>query len=174
MNGHHLKTTQCEKDLGVQFDESLKFDTHINSIINKANRVLGIVRKTFECLDKEIFNYVYKGLIRPHLEYAAPVWSPYRVMQKEALENVQRRATRMVPGLSHLSYPDRLEALKLPTLAYRRARGDMINVYKIVEAGQKGELDDSILSMLPLNKRISRGNEKKFFIEHFVLSLDIL
>ena len=94
MNGHTLKTTKCEKDLGVQFDDSLKFDTHINSIINKANRILGIVSKTFECLDKQIFNHVYKGLIRPHLEYAAPVWSPYSKGQKEAIENVQRRATQ--------------------------------------------------------------------------------
>ena len=122
--------------------------------------------KTFECLDKQIFNYIYKGLIRPHLEYAAPVWSPHTKVQKEAIENVQRRATRMVPGLSHFSYPDRLKTLKLPTLAYRRATGDMINVYKILDAGQKGELDDNILSMLPLNNSNSRGNSKKLFIEH--------
>ena len=114
MNGQILKSTHCEKDLGVKFDDSLKFDTHINEIINKANRILGIVRKTFECLDKQIFNYVYKGIIRPHLEYAAPVWSPHTKAQKESIENVQRRATRMVPGLSHLSYPERLEILKLP------------------------------------------------------------
>ena len=112
-------------------------------------------------MDKSIFCYLYKGLIRPHLEYAAPIWSPHLIKQKEALENIQRRATRMVPGLSNMSYPERLEHLKLPTLAYRRTRGDMINVYKIIHGG----FDGSIRSMLPLNNTGRRGNTKKLFIE---------
>ena len=165
MNGHCLKIINSEKDLGVLFDNNLKFDMHINSIINRANRILGIVRKTFDCLDRQIFANLYKGLVRPHLEYAAPVWSPHLMVQKEALENVQRRATRLVPGLSQLSYPERLKALKLPTLAYRRARGDMITVFKILNACQKSELDDSIQAMLPLNTSSLRGHDKKLYIE---------
>ena len=54
MNGHVLKNTDCEKDLGVFFDKSFKFDKHINTVINKANMILGIVKKTFECFDKVI------------------------------------------------------------------------------------------------------------------------
>ena len=46
------------------------------------------------------------------------------------LENVQIRATKLVDGLGSLDYPERLWKLQLPTLAYRRARGDMIEVYK--------------------------------------------
>ena len=48
----------------------------------------------------------------------------------ESIEGVQRRATKMIPELKHLSYPERLKKLKLPTMAYRRARGDIIEVLK--------------------------------------------
>ena len=100
-----------EKDLGVIFDTSLKFDIHINNVVNKANKILGVTRRTFEYMDPEIFGLIFKGLVRPHLEYAAPVWSPHLVKHKDLLENVQRRATKMVLGLSQLSYSERLKKL---------------------------------------------------------------
>jgi len=61
MDGHALGYSQCEKDLGVFIDKSLSFDKHINHVINKANRIMGIARRTFECMDEEIFKYIYKG-----------------------------------------------------------------------------------------------------------------
>ena len=60
------------------------------------------------------------------------IWSPYKQKYKDALENVQRRATKLINGMSEMSYPDRLRKLKLPTLAYRRIRGDMIELYKLI------------------------------------------
>ena len=161
MNGQELSNSSCEKDLGVLFDKSLKFDQHINTIINKANRNLGIIRRTFDYMDKAIFCLIFKGIVRPHLEYAAPVWSPHLDKHIEAIENVQRRATKLVPGLWKLEYDERLKILKLPTLAYRRTRGDMITAYKIIHRG----FDDSIRSMLPLSDSDLRSNEKKLFIE---------
>ena len=131
MGDHKLSKSCCEKDIGVFIDNNLKFDIHINNIVNKANKILAVTRKTFECIDDEIFCLIFKGLVRPHLEYAAPVWSPHLIKHKDMLENVQRRATKMVPGLRELSYGERLKKLKLPTLAYRRVRGDMIQVFKL-------------------------------------------
>jgi hypothetical protein len=64
------------------------------------------------------------------LEYAAALWSPY-TKDIELIENVQRRATKQVPSLKQLSYTDRLKKLKMPTLKYRRLRGDMIETFKI-------------------------------------------
>ena len=66
------------------------------------------------------------------MEYAHAVWSPHKKKDMEAIENVQRRATKMVPGLNDKSYEDRLKELKLPSLSYRRLRGDMIEVFKLV------------------------------------------
>ena len=102
---------------------------------------------------------LYKALIRPHLEYANQAWAPHLVKDIEAIENVQRRATRMIPGLKSLSYEDRFRKLNLPTLAYRRLRGDMIEVFKIMT----GIYDQSLGSPLlfPLTDVRTRGHRFK-------------
>ena len=70
--------------------------------------------------------------MRPHLEYAATIWNPYKKGYNEDLEKVQCRATKLLQSISHLSYPERLAVLNLPTLVYRRIRGDMIETFKIL------------------------------------------
>ena len=82
-------------------------------------------------LQKDNFLLLYKALVRPHLEYAHAVWSPHLKKHIQAIENVQRRATKLVPEIKTLSYEQRLSHLGLATLAYRRARGDMIETYKL-------------------------------------------
>ena len=105
MENHNLNWSNCEKDIGVFMDNTVDTDRHIDYAVNKANRDLVILKTTCECMDKDIFNQIFKTLVKPHLEYVAPVWSPHLTTQKELIENVQRRATKMVPGLSDLSYP---------------------------------------------------------------------
>ena len=163
MGNHKLSQSSCEKDIGVHIDSNLKFDMHINTAVNKANRILAITRRTFECLNDDIFCMIFKGLVRPHIEYAAPVWSPHLVKHKQLLENVQRRATKLVPGLYQLSYPERLKKLKLPTLAYRRARGDMIQMYKLLTDNKDG-YDKTLPQMFSYSNTGLRGHSKKLFL----------
>ena len=73
---------------------------------------------------------VNTAFVRPHLEFSDCVWSPSLKKDIEIIENIQRWATKLVLSVSHFSYPDRLVRLNLPTLSYRRARGDMIKVFK--------------------------------------------
>ena len=75
---------------------------------------------------------LYKQLVRPHLEYAACVWSPYWQRDKLLLEKVQRRATKCAQGMAHKSYELLLSALKLDLLQKRRNIFDLIEVFKIV------------------------------------------
>ena len=75
---------------------------------------------------------IYKSMVRSVLEYANCIWSPIFKRQSIVLENVQRRATRMLPNLQYFSYEDRLRYLNLPSLKYRRIRGDLIQLFKIV------------------------------------------
>ena len=99
-------------------------------------------------------------MIRSHLEYAQTVWSPHKVKLIEALEKVQKCATKILPGLRHLSCNQRLQKLHLPTLVYRRARGDMIEVFKILH----GYYDPECVPYLkPSSYTSTRGNDKKFF-----------
>ena len=102
--------TSCneEKDLGVTFDNKLNFDKHINNIKNKSNKILGLIRRNFKFLSKDMFVKLYKALVRPHLEYGQSVWSPYLQRQIDAVERVQRRATKLVPNIANLPYEDRL------------------------------------------------------------------
>ena len=130
-NYHNLEETEVEKDLGVEVDNKLKFSHHIQSKINKANKILGCLKHTFKFLNKEVFTLLYKSLVRPHLEYASCIWSPQLKRDQDAIERVQRRATKLVPELRNLPYTSRLQQLSLPTLKYRRRRSDMIETYRI-------------------------------------------
>ena len=126
-----LKTVRSEKDLGIIFENDLSFESHIAKQVKKANSLAGMIRRSFTNLDPDIFKKLFCAIVRPHLEYGAPVWNPHFKNQIELIENVQRRSSKLVPGLSSLTYKERLEKLEMPTLKYRRYRGDMIEVYKL-------------------------------------------
>jgi len=97
-------------------------------------------------------------MVRSHLEYAASVWAPSGKGKIDDLERVQRRATKMIKCCHKLSYSDRLEYLKLPTLTYRRIRGDMIEVYKILT----NKYDNNVtLDLCLSNCTYTRGNALK-------------
>jgi len=87
-------------DLGVIFDSELSFRDHIQLKINKAYRILGLIKRNFIHMDKNTFIMLYKSLVRPYLEYANFVWSPYKKGDVEAIEKVQKRATKLVISLS--------------------------------------------------------------------------
>ena len=174
MNNKRLNVSYEEKYLGVIIDSKLTFDKHISAKINKANSVMGIIRRTMEYMDEEIFRLLYTAMVRPHLEYANPVWCPFLKKHINAIENVQRRATRLVPGLAELSYPERLRRLRLPTLSYRRYRGDMIEVFKITH----GLYDrDVVKGFLPVRDKsddanvLTRGHKYTLYKRHSNLNL---
>ena len=69
---------------------------------------------------------LYKSFVRPILEYGNTVWGPMFVLDQQSVEKIQRRATKLVREIKDLSYVDRLRNLNLPSLRYRRTRGDLI------------------------------------------------
>ena len=102
-----------------------------------------------------MFQLLYKALVRPHIEYAAAVWSPRYISDINIIEGVQRRATRQLPELKSLSYEERLKKLQIPTLRFRRLRGDVIEVYKMLS----GIYDPSLPILLDLvHDSRTRGN----------------
>ena len=153
-----LKKSTKEKDIGVIIDSSLSFEHHMTEKINTANRNMGLIRRTFSDLSKTTFLILYKGLVRPHLEYGNQCWAPYLKKHITQIENVQRRATKLIPGLRDMSYEDRLRVLSLPTLSYRRLRGDMIEAYKILSNKYDSDVTRNLLTC---NTRVSRGHNFK-------------
>ena len=127
-----LAETLLEKDLGVLIDPTLPFSYHCETQVWKANRILGMIRRTYSYLDNRSLVKLYTSLVRPRLEYGYPAWSPLYNKDCNILKNVQRRATKMAPALKDLPYEERLKSMKLPSLFYRRARGDIIEIYKHV------------------------------------------
>ena len=91
------------------------------------------IRKSFSYFDAELVRLLYVSLVRPHLEFAVPVWNPHLKGDIEELENIQHRVTRLVPGLKKANYTERLKKLRLTTLETWRKRGDLIQFYKIVD-----------------------------------------
>ena len=93
------------------------------------------------------------------------MWSPHPVKHIVMLENVQKLATKLIPGMKELSYEESLKKLDLPTLSYRRIRSDLIDTYKILS----GKYDPSVSSILPLNNnQVCRGHQKFFTNEDHV------
>jgi len=125
-----LQNSKMEKDLGIWMDDSLKFSDHVLLAAKKANQILGMIKRSFNYLDMSTVKLLYVCMIRPHLEYGNVVWHPRFKKDMNLLDNVQHRATRMMPGFRNLSYEERLRRLDLPTLTYRRFRGDAIETYK--------------------------------------------
>ena len=123
MNNRILENKSELKDLGTLIDEHLRYSNHIAEKVNKANQILGLIRRAFVHLDMYNFNLLQKSLVRPHLEHGNIIWSLFLKPDINLLENTQLRATRFIPNINKVSYHERLEKLDLPTLSYRRFRG---------------------------------------------------
>ena len=143
LDGEELEHVFEEKDLGIIIDASLNFEDHMTSKINKANAIMGLIRRTFSFLDVKLFKQLYTSFVRPHLEYGQAVWSPHLAKHINMIENVQKRATKQADGLRELTYSERLRALHLPSLKYRRARGDMVEIFKHFHVYDRATLSKS-------------------------------
>ena len=155
--GVDLMITEVEKDLGILVSSNLKSSNHVAAVAAKANARLGIIKRSFEFLDKEIFLALYLTMVRPQLEYAVQCWSPYLQSDIDLLERVQHRATKLVPSIANLPYEVRCKELNIQTLKDRRIRGDMIKVYKLLN----GMENINYRSFFNLSNRQSRGHSQK-------------
>ena len=91
MNGQQLQAVDQEKDVGVIVSNDLKCSRNCQAAYSKANRILGLVKRTISYKSKEILLPLYKTLIRPLVEYCTPAWSLHYTKDKELLERIQHR-----------------------------------------------------------------------------------
>ena len=112
LNFEDIETASEETDLGVTFQQDLKFSSHIAGKVNKANSTLSLIVRTFDYIEKDSFILLYKALIRPHIEYGNVIWHPFLRKDIESVEKVQKRATKLVPELKDLTYIERLKKIE--------------------------------------------------------------
>ena len=107
MNGHKLEECQEEKDLGVLVCNSLKVGPQCNQAFQKANRMLGLLKRMIDNETPQIMISLYKSLVRPHVEYCVSAWSPHYIKDKD-IGTFQHRFTRLIPGMQKLTYMEHL------------------------------------------------------------------
>ncbi len=136
-NDHQSPQVFDVRDLGVPLDKTFTASAHCIEAANTARSFLFMVRRSFCELSKTALTPLYCALVRPHLEYAMEANAPTLRADTNQLERVQRLATRLVRGLRHVPYEERLRQLNLFSLERRRLRADLILAFNIF----KGEVD---------------------------------
>ena len=131
-----LPVIQSEKDLGVLVTNDWKWNKYIDSCVNKAKSCIAWITRNVISRSPDVMLKLYKSLVRPHIEYCVQLWAPMASHGNWtsilALEDIQRSFTRMIDGVGLLTYENRLQELNLTTLLERRARGDLIETFKIL------------------------------------------
>ena len=135
LNNTELEEVDEFRDLGVITDHHLRWNSHVNCVIAKANRMLGLIKRTCKGLhvhDLKTLRTLYCSLVRSNLEYCSVVWSPYSRKNIDKLERVQRRATKFILKTKD-SYETRLEKLNLLSLEDRRVLTDVTFFFKALK-----------------------------------------
>ena len=144
MGNTKLGTSVKQKDLGVTVSADTTVSKKCGLAAAKGNQMLRLIRRNIIYMDKTLIIALYKAIVRPHLEYCIQAWRPYHKKDIDKLERVQRRATKLIQGLKHLCYERRLLECRLTTLETRRLRGDLLEVFKILNGYE--DIDSNFFS----------------------------
>jgi len=132
-----IESSPSENDLGVLVDEKLDMSQQCALTATKDNRILGCVKRSVANRSREVILHLCSALVRPHLESCVHLWSPQHRKDIDLLKRVQRRATKIIRGLEHLSCEKRLRELGLFSLEKRRLWGGLTVAFQYLKGAYK-------------------------------------
>ena len=130
LNGVMMPLVRSHRDLGVLVDPSLRFHTHVASVVQRANALINQTLRYTVCRSPRFMVTLFVSHIRPIIEYCSSVWNMGFLGDSRKLEALQRRWTREVAGMESLSYEDRLVRLKLFSISGIYLRNDLVKIWK--------------------------------------------
>jgi len=152
MEGNRLTVDETERDLGIYLLSDIKCSDQCLYAFNKVSKVMGMIKRTIKYKEARIM----VSLVRPHLECCI---SLYYKKDKELLEKVQRRFTKMIINMEGISYKDRLTCLNSWSLEERRNRQDVIEIFQMSQG--KSIMGLQNLFTLEKNNNGTRGYSLK-------------
>ena len=167
----------------VYIDDKIHFNEHVQQQVKQARCTAVIIRRNIVNKTPNVMVPLFKSMVRPIVEYANAVWAPHTKKNSKPIENIQRHYTKKIQGFKDKSYKERLTILKLPSLSFRRLRGDLIEVYKIVHNIYDPITTKKLLTRIPassitrktnsfnLVKRGTNKNKYKFFFTNRIINI---
>jgi hypothetical protein len=156
------------RDLGITVSDTLSFSIHCADVAKRGMLRVNVIYASFLCRNRNFLLRMFITFARPILEFATEIWSPFFVKDIDLIERVQRRFTKRIPGLSNLSYEQRLQILNLKTLKHRRTVRDLVMVFKIFHSVV--DMNPDTLFQLSFQDR-TRGHQLKLHLKFAHLQL---
>ena len=166
INSQHIKRVKCTKVLGVQIDEHLSWNQHIEYSANKISSGIGAIRKLRTFIDTSTLVLVYNALIQPYFDYCCEVWDTLGKGLSERLQKLHNRAARLIMNLKNEHGHSVLarNSLGWELLEKRRVEMKARIMYKTVNKLAPSRLCDLFQNVNKINDYNLRGSSTRVYI----------